>query len=155
MAFFTGHARSTGVMENRAGAPVKKVTTHTHGTWKAGALHIEQELHFDNAPAEHRSWQLQRIDAHHVEATANDMIGTAKGQAQGPVFHWDFILATRPGNPLGNVRMSQWMYLQPGGETLVNHTTISKWGIVLRQVTEQFQKGKPSCHDCIRPSVAK
>jgi hypothetical protein len=36
--------------------------------------------------------------------------------------------------------MSQWMYLQPDGKTMVNHSTIRKFGIVVAQVTEQFRK---------------
>jgi hypothetical protein len=36
--------------------------------------------------------------------------------------------------------MSQRMYLQPDGKTMVNHSTIRKFGIVVAQVTEQFRK---------------
>lgn len=68
------------------------------------------------------------------------MVGAAHGTAHGPVFHWAFTLAVSPGNPLSHVRMSQWMYLQPDGRTMVNHTTITKAGIMLRQVTEQFRR---------------
>ncbi len=140
LAFFTGRAESTGVMENRRGVPVKRVRTWTQGTWKNDVLHLEQELVFDDDRPTHRSWQLRRIDTHHFEGTANDMVGKARGEAHGNVFHWSFILATQPGNPLANVRMSQWMHLQPDGRTMLNHTTISKAGVVLRQVTEQFRR---------------
>lgn len=138
--FFSGMTESTGVMENRAGAPIQRVTTKTSGIWKDGVLHIEQDLLFDEGKPSHRSWKIRKIDAHHFEASANDMVGVARGEAYGDVFHWTFTLATIPGNPLANVRMSQWMYLQPDGQTMLNHTTITKAGIVLRQVTEQFQR---------------
>lgn len=140
LVFFTGRTESTGVMENRQGAPVKRVRTVTQGAWHADVLHLEQELYFDNDPPTHRSWRLRRTGPHSFEGTANDMVGTARGEAHGPVFHWAFTLATSPGNPLANVRMSQWMYLQPDGRTMVNHTTITKAGLFLRQVTEQFQR---------------
>jgi hypothetical protein len=67
-------------------------------------------------------------------------VGTARGDAYGNVFHWSFTLALSLGNPLANVRMSQWMYLQSDGKTMVNHSTIRKFGIVVGQVTEQFRK---------------
>ncbi|MGV3661141.1 MAG: DUF3833 family protein [Prosthecobacter sp.] len=143
LLFFTGRTESTGVMENRRGVPVKRVKTKTRGQWQDNVLHLEQELVFDDDPPTHRSWKLRRIDEHHFEGTANDMVGTARGEAHGPMFHWSFILAAKPGNPLANVRMSQWMHLQPDGRTMVNHTTITKAGIVLRQVTEQFRKAGP------------
>lgn len=138
--FFSGHARSTGVMENRGGAPTQPVTTTTTGTWEGATLHLEQDLFVGDAKPQHRSWRIRKSDAHHFEATANDMVGTARGEAYGNVFHWSFTLALSPGNPLVNVQMSQWMYLQPDGRTLINHTTIRKLGLVLAQVTEQFRR---------------
>ncbi len=138
--FFTGRANSLGVMENRRGAPVKRVTTTTTGHWEGATLHLEQDIVVGDAKPQHRSWRIRRLDAHHFAATANDMVGTASGEAYGNVFHWSFTLALSPGNPLANVQMSQWMYLQPDGRTLVNHSTIRKFGIVVAQVTEQFRR---------------
>ena len=71
-------------------------------------------------------------------ATANDMVGEAQGEAAGRVFHWSWVLALQPGNALKNVTMSQWMYLEDGG-SMLNHTTITKLGVVVAQVSEQFQ----------------
>lgn len=88
----------------------------------------------------HRSWQIQRVGENGVEATANDVAGVIRGEAFGDAFHWAFTLETRPGNPLANVRMSQWMYLMPDGKTMMNHTTITKAGIVVAQVSEVFRK---------------
>jgi hypothetical protein len=138
--FFTGHTESKGVMENRGGTPTREVFTKTDGKWQDGELRIEQDLTFGDKPPSHRSWRLRRIDEHHLEATANDIRGTARGEVYGNAFHWSFVLKTSPGNPLLNVHMSQWMYLQPDGRTMVNHTTFTKGGIVVAQVTEQFHK---------------
>lgn len=33
------------------------------------------------------------------------------------------------------------MYLQPDGRTMLNHTTIRKFGIVVAEVMEEFRKG--------------
>ncbi len=137
--FFSDHTQSVGVMENRGGAPTKRVTTQTEGHWEGKVLQLEQELQVGDQ-SQHRSWRIRKLDAHHYEATANDLVGTARGQAYGNVFHWEFTLALSPGNPLANVRMSQWMYLQPDGRTLLNHSTIRKFGIVVAQVTEEFRR---------------
>lgn len=138
--FFSGRTESHGVMENRGGAPTRRVTTKTWGHWEDATLHLEQDLVFSDGQRQHRSWRIRKVDAHRYEATANDMVGTATGTAYGNVFHWTFILALSPGDPLGNVQMSQWMYLQPDGRTMVNHTTIRKFGFVVAQVTEQFRR---------------
>ena len=142
VAFFTGRTTSSGVRETRGGNPQETVTTSTSGHVVNGVLVLEQELRFANRPPQHRSWRIRKLDAHHYEATANDIVGVARGEAYGNVFHWTFTLALSPGNPLANVRMSQWMYLQPDGQTMVNHTTIRKFGFVVAQVTEQFRRGR-------------
>lgn len=138
--FFSGRTESHGVMENRAGAPIRRVTTKTWAHWEGATLCLEQDLIFSDGQRQHRSWRIRKVDADHYEATANDIVGTAAGMAYGNVFHWTLTLALSPGNPFGNVEMSQWMYLQPDGRTMVNHTTIRKLGFVVAQVTEQFRK---------------
>ncbi len=138
--YFTGATNSSGVMETRAGDPMRRVTTKTNGKLDGGVLFLEQDLAFSDGTKQHRSWRIRGLDAHHFEASANDMVGTARGEAYGNCFHWSFTLALSPGNPLGNVRMTQWMYLQPDGRTLLNHSTIRKFGLVVAQVTEQFRR---------------
>jgi len=127
-------------MENRRGSPIREVRTETSGIREAGSgiLQIEQDLVIGEKKS-HRSWQVRQIGQHLFEATASDIIGSARGEAYGHAFHWKLTLELSPGNPLSRVQMSQWMYLQPDGETMVNHSTISKAGIVLVQVTEQFR----------------
>ncbi len=139
MAFFTGKTTSSGVMENRGGAPREIVTTTTSGRREGGVLVLEQDLKVGGKP-QHRSWRIRKLGAHHFQATANDVVGTASGEADGNVFTWSFALALSPGNPLANVRMTQWMYLQPDGRTLLNHSTIRELGFVVAQVTEVFRK---------------
>lgn len=138
--FFAGQTSSFGVMEDRAGAPKETVRTETTGRWVGETLELEQELVLGKSKPQHRSWRIRKLDAHRYEATANDIVGTVQGEAYGNVFHWSFTLALSRGNPFANVRMSQWMYLQPDGKTMVNHSTIRKFGIVVAQVTEQFRK---------------
>jgi hypothetical protein len=138
--FFTGNTTSSGVIENRGGAPMQRVTTKTAGHWQGDTLQLEQDLLVGDNKPQHRSWRIRKLDAHHFEATANDVVGTIRGEAYGNVFHWSFPLKGAPGNPLGDVRMSQWMYLQPDGRTMINHSTIRKFGILVAQVTEQFRR---------------
>lgn len=138
--FFTGRTSSFGVMENRSGRPKQVVRTETTGRWEGDTLRLEQDLWLSESKPQHRSWRIRKLDAHRYEGTANDIVGTVRGEAYGNAFHWSFTLALSPGNPLANVRMSQWMYLQPDGKTMVNHSTITKFSIVVAQVTEQFRK---------------
>ena len=140
LKFYTGHTRSWGVFENTKGEPTERITTETWGRMVNGELRMEQDLYIGSKPRSHRSWRMRRIDAHHFEATANDVIGTVRGEAHGNAFFWSFTLALKPGNPLFNVRMTQHMYLQPDGNTMINRDTIRKFGIVVAGVTEEFRR---------------
>jgi hypothetical protein len=97
-----------------------------------------QTLTQGDGTVQHRDWHLRRTAPGAFTATANDMVGEAHGTAAGRVFHWNWVLALSPGNSLKNVTMDQWMYLMDGG-TMMNRTTISKLGVILAEVSEEFQ----------------
>jgi len=139
--FFKGHTVSSGVIENRSGKPMQEISTRTEGKMKDNRLVIEQDLVFEKHQRhQHRSWQIVRLDEHHLYATANDIIGTAHGQLYGPMFQWSFRLKDASGNPLKTVRMSQCMYAQPDGKSVIIRTIIRKAGIIVVAITEQFCK---------------
>ena len=142
ITFYTGHTQSFGVFEDRTGAnPTRWFTTDCLGhREKDGALILDQTFTYRDGSTQQRHWRIQRLDAHRYEATANDVVGTGHGEAYGNTFHWEYTVALKPGNPLFNVRLEQWMYLQPDGRTMLNRGTVSKLGITVAQIAEEFRK---------------
>lgn len=140
--FFAGHTRSWGVFESRSGDPTEILHTETWGHLAGGAFHFEQDLLFGDGKKKHRTWLIRRADDHHYTATGTGIVGVARGEAFGNAFHLDFTLDALPGNPLGHVHMSQWMYLQSDGVTLVNRDTLTKLGVIVAEITEQFHKDR-------------
>ena len=136
--FFTGHVVSWGVMEDRSGAPTSIVTTDCVGAAQGtDGLSMTQTLHVGTDPAQTRTWQMRRVGPGRFEATANDMVGIATGEAAGRAFHWQWTLALQPGNALKNVTMEQWWYLLDDS-SMLNRTTVSKLGVIAAEVTEHF-----------------
>ncbi len=135
--FFTGHLASWGVLENRSGEPTRIVTTDCMGEMRDGTLRMTQRLTIGQDAPVTRTWQMRRAGPGRYEATANDMVGPAVGEAAGRAFHWTWTLATSPGNPLKNVTMDQWWYLLDDG-SMLNRTTIRKLGVILAEVSEHF-----------------
>ena len=80
---------------------------------------------------------MRRTGPGRFEATANDMVGTAVGEASGRAFHWQWTLALSPGNSLKDVTMDQWWYLLDDG-SMLNRTTIRKLGYIAAEVSEHF-----------------
>jgi hypothetical protein len=139
--YFAGHTHSWGLFETRSGAPRELLATETSGRLEGGVLHFEQNLTFGSGKKLHRSWLIVRMDANHYTATGTGIIGVAHGVSSGNAFHLDFTLDAVPGNPLGHVHMSQWMYLQSDGVTLINRDTLTKAGVIVAEITERFEKG--------------
>lgn len=141
VTFWTGQTASWGVIENRDGLPTAIITTTTDGTMEAAdSLHMVQHV-FTGGKETVRDWHIRRLGNNQFQATANDVIGTARGSSSGRTLHWTWILAAKPGNGLFNVRMEQWMYLADNG-TLMNRTIITKLGVRLAEISEQFVKNQ-------------
>ena len=138
--YFAGHTRSWGIFETSSGQPTEMLHTETRGRITRDGLDFEQDLSFEHGKKTHRSWLLRRLDPHQYSATGTGIVGAARGEAYGNALHLDFTLDALPGNPLGHVHMSQWMYLQADGVTMVNCDTLTKLGIVVAHITEQFKK---------------
>lgn len=138
VTFFDGHTKSWGVVEDRSGAPSEWIVTDSHGE-KQGPDHLtmQQHLTFQDGTTQERDWTLWRSGPAQFDATANDMIGIAKGTADGNIFHWQWVLARGPANGLLNVTMNQWMYRMADGSVMIR-STISKLDVILAEVTEQF-----------------
>ncbi len=138
--FFGGHTHSTGVLEAPGGQPTERITTQTAGVFANGILSMEQDLHSEDSQPTHRNFRFKIIDAHHVEATGSDIAGTAHGQLYGNYFTWSFRLKVANKGLIHHVNMSQYMYLMPDGKTLIIRSVIRKFGIIVKEITEQFHK---------------
>jgi hypothetical protein len=138
VAFFDGRTRSWGVNESRFGAPTERIETDSQG-WinEPHQLRMVHHLTFQDGKIQERTWTLWRTGADRFEATANDMVGSAAGEADGRMFHWEWVLARSPGNALMNVPMNQWMYGLADGSAMIR-TTVSKFGVILAEVTDRF-----------------
>ena len=138
--FFIGKTKSDGVIENNAGKPTARIKTETVGIAKDNVIKIEQDLYPEGKKTNHRSWQLRQIDEHHVDATANDIDGTAHGVLNGNHFSWTFRLKLQQRKFIKHLRMSQNMYLMPDGNSMIIRSVLRKFGFVVVQITEEFQK---------------
>lgn len=139
--YFLGHTRSWGVTENRAGEPISHFTTDSFGKRETGGnVQIEQTFHYQGGRTQQRTWNVHRLNEHEFEATANDVVGKARGEAQGNVFRWEYTIALKPGNPFSRVRLRQWMYLPEGTDTMFTRVEVRKFGIIVQQITESFQR---------------
>lgn len=138
--YFDGRVDSWGVFESPGGEPQRRFTAIDIGHREGGVLVLDQTFTYDNGEIQKRHWRIRPVSQHDYEATANDVVGTAHGTAYGNAFLFEYTVALKPGNPLYNVHLRQWMYLQAGGATMMNSVAVTKLGIRLATVAECFHK---------------
>jgi hypothetical protein len=139
LQFFDGPSRSWGVIESRSGMPKSRFKTEMMGKREGEDLVITQDFTFEDGRRQQRVWRVKKVDDHHYDATANDVVGVSHGLAYGNTFRWEYTVASH--NPLTQLRYKLWMYLQADGETLINRVMVTKLGVVLAQTTEHFHRG--------------
>jgi hypothetical protein len=135
--FFDGHTRSWGVFENTGGAPKRSFTCDNRGRRDAaGDVVLTQHFHFSDGKTQGRVWHIHRVDATHWEATANDMIGVARGEGRGNAFYWEYTITLDRANPMATVHVRQWMYQPEGTTSLMTRLVITKMGVAVSEVSE-------------------
>ena len=132
--FFAGATRSTGVLENRDGAPTRRFQVEGSGlALPDGSFRLDQTIGFEHDAPRTRTWILHRLDRHRYTATLTDASGTVTGEAYGDLFHLRYAMKSPAGG-----RMEQWLYLQPDGRTVVNEATVRLFGIVVAHLSERI-----------------
>lgn len=138
--FFAGVTRSSGVIEARSGAPLRRLRTETRGRMEGDVLVLDQTLRFDDGETRDRSWRLRRTGDGRYTATATDVVGEVRGESAGRALKLEYQLQLTPGSRWRTAHAEQWMYLMDDGRTLLSRLTLSKLGIVVATVSEIFQK---------------
>jgi hypothetical protein len=135
--YFVGHSRSWGVFEDPHGQPKRYFTCDSYGERdSSGELVLTQHFQFSDGKTQERIWHIHRVDASHWEATANDMIGIAKGKGSGNAFSWEYTITLDRKNPLATLHIRQWMYQPEGTDNLMTRLVITKLGVTVFEVSE-------------------
>ncbi len=135
-AFFSGSAHSWGVLETAGGAPSKIFHVESRGEAEPdGSFRLDQTVAFEGEPSKARTWVLRRRGAHDYVASLTDASGEVVGEAYGSLFHLRYPMKSPAG-----ATMEQWMYLQPGGRTLVNEASIRLAGVVVARLSELISR---------------
>jgi hypothetical protein len=133
-AFFAGQTTSTGVLENRSGAPTQRFQVQGSGELRPdGRLQLVQSITFEGQPPRERTWVLTKVDDHHYVGTLSDASGSVHAEAYGNLFYVNY-----PMKEPSLGRMEQWLYLQPDGRTVVNESTVSLLGITAVRLSERI-----------------
>ncbi|PSF09973.1 DUF3833 domain-containing protein [Marinobacter halophilus] len=137
--FFQGELSARGVVKNFSGKVIRSFDADIVASWDDdGVGTLDEVFRFNDGEVQTRVWTLMpSADGYHAEA--GDVVKPGTMQWQGNAIHMNYVLRVSYGDGTIDVRMDDWMYLITP-DTLINQTTMSKWGIEVGEVVLVIQK---------------
>ena len=77
--YLSGHVKAWGSLQNRSGKVTRQFSADLNGTWDGKTLILDEEFNWSDGEVQKRQWKINKLDEHHYEGVAGDVVGKAKG----------------------------------------------------------------------------
>ncbi|GHD41952.1 Protein of unknown function [Marinobacter persicus] len=137
--FFRGELSARGVVKDFSGEVIRTFDADIQASWdENGVGTLDEVFRFSDGEVQTRVWTLEP-EGNSYHATAGDVVEPGTMRWQGNAIHMNYVLRVPYNDGTLDVRMDDWMYLVTP-DTLINQTTMSKWGIDVGEVVLVIQK---------------
>ncbi len=137
--YFDGKLVAHGIFTDRSGKVVRRFTVDMTGRWSGDDGVLEEDFRYSDSQTERRVWRLKKGPNGRYTGTADDVVGTAEGQAAGNALRWSYTLRLPVDGRTYEVQFDDWMYLMDD-RVMLNKAVMSKFGIRLGEVTLSFTR---------------
>ena len=137
--YFSGSVDAHGIFQGRSGQIARRFTVVMECSWKGNEGVLDEAFTYSDGTTQRRIWRLTKHADGHYTGTADDVVGTARGQTQGNAFRWGYTLALPVDGKVYHVDFDDWMYLIDE-RVMLNRATMSKFGVRLGEITLSFTK---------------
>lgn len=137
--FFNGRSEAWGLFQKRGGTVARRFHVTVDGRADGDKLVLDERFLYDDGERQQRTWTLVRQADGSWRGTAGDVRGEAVGELAGNAFHWRYTLLLPVKDSVYEMQMDDWMYLIDD-KTIINRTSMRKFGIEFGQVTLLFRK---------------
>jgi hypothetical protein len=138
-SYFNGRVDGWGVFTDRSGKVVKRFVVRMDCRWQGDDGVLDEDFTYSDGTRQRRIWYVTRGGDGAYTGRADDVVGTATGQARGNALRWNYTLALPVDGRTWHVQMDDWMYLMDN-TVMLNKTTMTKFGVRLGEVTLSFTK---------------
>lgn len=137
--YFDGTLDGWGMFQNRSGEVVKRFHVLIEARWQGDTGTLDERFTWSDGTTSRRVWTIQRDGPGRYRGSADDVIGTALGEAAGNALRWRYVLALPVDGKTYHVDFDDWMF-QMDEKVMLNRSLMSKWGFRLGEVTLSFRK---------------
>ena len=140
--FFSQPVKAWGMFQKRSGEVVKRFEVNIVSRREGNNLILDERFQYSDGTRQRRVWTLTPEGQGRWSGRADDVVGVAKGQIAGNTLHWRYRLNLPVDGSTYEMSMDDWMFLMDE-DTLINRTTMSKFGVEVGQVTLFFRRQSP------------
>lgn len=137
--YFEGRTEAWGMVQKRSGEVVKHFHVTVQGHRVDGKLVLEEDFLYSDGTTQQRTWTITPLGNGGWSGLAGDVVGEAQGRSAGNTLHWNYTLQVPVNGTTYDMQMDDWMFLVDG-KTLLNRTSMRKFGVEVAQVTIFFRK---------------
>jgi Protein of unknown function (DUF3833) len=137
--FFNGEMVAHGLFTDRSGRVKRRFEVKLKGTWTGDSGVLEEDFVYSDGAKERRVWRLTRGADGRYTGRADDVVGTALGEAAGNALRWRYTLRLQVDGSSYDVQFDDWMFLMDR-HVMLNRAAMSKFGVHLGDVTLSFYK---------------
>ncbi|MBE0619415.1 MAG: DUF3833 domain-containing protein [Burkholderiales bacterium] len=138
--YFSGSVDGWGMVQDRSGKQLRRFHVVIVCTWNGDTGTLDESFVWSDGKKEKRVWTIVK-NGDRYTGTAADVVGSAAGEAAGNTLRWNYVLRLPADQGGYAVDVDDWMYLVDE-DTLLNRSSIKKFGIRFGDITIAFRKRK-------------
>jgi Protein of unknown function (DUF3833) len=137
--YFNGELTAHGMFTDRGGKVVRRFVVKMACRWSGNEGVLDESFTYSDGTTQRRVWTVRKLPGGRYSGTADDVVGTAHGQAAGNALRWNYTLRLPVDDKVYEVQFDDWMVLIDE-RTMLNKAVMSKFGVRLGEVTLAFSK---------------
>lgn len=131
--FFSGRTRGEGILHKAIGGSSRITVASTGRVDERGTMILDQAIAGEGKRPRLRRWVMRPAGPNRFTGSLTDAAGPVEFTVAGP-------RATIRYRMKGGMAVEQRLALQPGGRTLLNRLTVSRFGLRLATLDETIRK---------------
>lgn len=141
--YFNGKLTAYGLVKDRSGKIIRTFKGTLISSWdKNGVGTLNEEFVYDDGEELTRVWKLVPTGDKTFDATAGDIVGTAKMQALGNTVMIDYVMRVPYNDSTIDISVKDWLHLQEDG-VIINHSKMKKFGFTVGELVITIIKDFP------------
>jgi hypothetical protein len=132
--YFNGKMTAYGLVKDRSGKIIRTFKGKLVGSWDENGIGtLDEKFVYDDGEKLTRVWKLKPTGDKTFNATARDIIGTAKMIANGNTVMIDYVMEVPYNDSTINISVKDWLHLQEDG-IIINHSKMKKFGFTVGEL---------------------